>query len=233
MCKRCSAIVFLAFLVTTLSAQVVLLPDSLFNTSFHDEYSDVTGVDKTSIVKDDLSQPLFVVEPALTFKDYIEAPANPTSSFFVDLPDVPSEFWLHVILLHLSREDIPGLAEKLANYNLMLENFNRNLYSGGGYSIPYVAAPYSDVSRMGMMSTTAGSGVVITGCLDPLEAYRRWVQKKRMERAKQVISDFENDLQPVNNENSAIKLVLPQNLLQENNYDVKIKKDGDNPPFRP
>ncbi len=230
-----TAILF--FFVTALPlmavAQTIELPDSLFRSSSQSGSMGIDGIELPMLQPEELIEPLFVTPPATTFREYIEAPAPHDSPLFMELPEVASEFFLHVILLHLSKIDIPGLDEQQAAYRTMLENFYRNLYSGGNYSIPYVPAIANEVSRASMlMGSSGGSGVVVSGCLDPLEAYRRYIQKKRMERARQVIDDFEDNRLPTIEEQTVKKLTLP-NLLQETNFDVKVKKDGDNPPFRP
>lgn len=214
-------------------AQTVELPDTLFLPSSTGVRLDRNGIElPKQLIPGETQEPLFKIAPAVTFKDYIEAPVV-NAPLFVDLPDIPSEFFLHVLILQLSKIEIPELEENLAQYRLMLDNFNRNLLNGkSDYPPPYTPIT-NEISRAAtMFGGGVSSGVVVTGCLDPLEAYRRYMQQKRMERAKQVIDDFERDDMPVNNEKNNIKINLP-NLLKENNLDIKTKNDGDNPPYRP
>ena len=216
--------------IWSVKAQIIELPDTLFLPSSGDIRLDRNGTE-LPLSNPEKPEPLFKIAPAVTFKDYIEAPAASTP-IFAELPDIPSEFFVHVLILHLSKIEIPGLEEKMAQYMLMLDNFNRNLFEGGGdYAPPYVPAIINETSRAAAMFG-GGGGVVVSGCLDPLEAYRRYVQKKRLDRAKQVIDDFEKDDIPVRNETKSLKIPLPD-LLKEENFDVKVKSDGDNPPYRP
>ena len=75
--------------------------------------------------------------------------------------------------------------------------------------------------------------VVYNGCLDPLEAYRRWVQERRLLRARAIIRDL--DEMPTKEDLKSKKLDIAPTLMQMNDdsYDVKVKSDGDNPPYRP
>ncbi len=225
-----------AVVSTVVVGQTVELPDSLFRSSAGGLHLGLDGKELPStVVPESTVEPLFLTPPALTFKDYVEAPARDNSVLFMDLPDVPSEFFLHVLLLHLSKVEIPGLDEELETYRIMLENFNRNLYRGDNYSTPYVPAIVKDHFGASVGGLSAGGGLVFSGCLDPVEAYRRYMQQKRLERARQVIKAFEGDELPTRDQTEGakgVKIKLPD-LLKEENFDVKVKKDGDNPPFRP
>lgn len=207
-------------------SQVISLPDSLLNTS-----GDLP-VQQPHVPTLSLDNTLFEVQPAVTFEDFVTQPASYENPFY-ELPEMPSEFFLHVLVLHLSKVKIPGLEAELARYNLMLDNFNRNLLEGGGYSVPYVPAMISDHGRTMGVSSSSSSGVVMSGCLDPLEAYRKWVQERRLIRARKIIHSLEEDAMPVKSDKKPNEIKLPQNLLIEDNYDVKVKVDGDNPPYRP
>lgn len=202
-------LIFFAFTVSVLcgGAQSVVLPDSLFVAS-----EDVDGVS--------LSQPRFTYDyidrsfraaPVSALKDY-SAEAWSFERHFSDLPDAPSEFFVHVLLLHLSKVRIEGVEEKMALYDLMMKNFNKNLYDG-----------------------LYGPSVVYSGCLDPVEAYRRRMQARRLERARRIIEYLEDgESVPVYDGGvSPFAIDLPDNLLQETDYNVKVKRDGDNPPYRP
>lgn len=212
------------------TAQTIELPDTLFLPFYKGTKLDQNGAELPQRPISDTPEPLFQVAPAVTFKDYIEAPAI-HSPLFLDLPDIPSEFFIHVLILHLSKAEIPGLDKQMAQYKQMLDNFNRDLLKGGTYAPPYIPAIANDVSRGAVMFGGSG-GIVFSGCLDPLEAYRRHMQKKRLERAKQIIDEFEQGNTPINNDIKSVKIKLPD-LLKEDNYDIKVKSDGDNPPYRP
>ena len=61
------------------------------------------------------------------------------------------------------------------------------------------------------------------------------MQQKRRDRARQVIKEFEGDEWPKLDQTEgrkSVKIRLPD-LLKEENFDVKVKADGDNPPYRP
>ena len=213
-------------------AQTIALPDSLF-------YVDGVVIENNELPALNaphfsLDSPLFEVAPAVTLEDYLTAP-DMSDSFFAYLPVRPSEFFLHVLLLHLSKVKIRGLEAELARYELMLDNFNRNLHKGGGYTVPYVPAIVSDVTSVAQSFVSAGSGVVVSGCLDPLEAYRRWEQERRLLRAKTIIHTLEDVLLPPKDVTLTQDIKISPNLWQMNDddYDVKVKKDGDNPPYRP
>lgn len=228
--------VLVAAVSTVAVGQTIELPDSLFRSSSGGLHLGLDGKEMPStVVPESTIEPLFLTPPAVTFKDYVEAPASKNSSLFMELPDVPSEFFLHVLLLHLSKVKIPGLDEELEKYRIMLENFNRNLYSGGNYSTPYVPAIIKDHFGSSVGGVSGNSGLVFSGCLDPVEAYRRYMQQKRLERARQVIKEFEGDELPTRDQTEGLKSVkikLPD-LLKEENFDVKVKADGNNPPYRP
>ena len=216
-------------------AQTVVLPDSLFQSTVADVVADNNTIPQYDYPQFSFDSQLFEVAPAVKLEDYLTAP-DMSDSFFYDLPELPSEFFLHVLVLHLSKVKIPGLEADLARYSMMLENFNKNLYKGGGYTIPYVPAIVSDVTSVAHSVVNSASGVVVySGCLDPLEAYRRWVQECRLLRAKAIIHSLENDAMPTKEEQAAQNLSISPNLLQmtDDNYDVKVKKDGNNPPYRP
>lgn len=220
-------VIFLfAIIALSATAQYVVLPDSVFSQG--DIMNELPELPTTST---NYLEPLFRATPAVTLDDYVVSP-SPSQSYFYDLPETPSQFYMHMLVLHLSRIDVPGLEEEMARYNLMLENFTGNLYSGGGYTLPYVPSIYSD-TRSSTFVSAGGGFTVYSGCLDPLEAYRNWVQERRLMRAKAIIRDLEGyqPLDPAAVEPSSLK--LPDNLLQENNYDVKVKKSGDDPPYRP
>lgn len=225
-----------AVVSTVVVGQTVELPDSLFGPSAGGLHLGLGGKELPStVVPEQTVEPLFMTPPAVTFKDYMEAPARSDSPLFMELPDVPSEFFMHVLLLHLSKVKIPGLDEELERYRIMLENFNRNLYGGGNYSTPYVPALVKDHFGASVGGLSGGSGLVFSGCLDPVEAYRRYMQQKRLERARQVIKEFEGDELPTRDQTEgrkSVKIRLPD-LLKEENFDVKVKADGDNPPYRP
>ena len=215
--------------------QTITLPDSLF---YHYNNNVTDNTDELSPMPSSQLSPynaLFEVAPAVTIEDYLTSP-DPSLSLFHYFPELPSEFYLHVLVLHLSKVKIPGLEADLARYALMLENFNRNLYKGGGYTVPYVPAVVSDVTSVAQsFASGGGSGVVVSGCLDPLEAYRRWVQERRLLRARTIIRSLEEHVMPTKEEQEEQNLVVSPALWQFNDdsYDVKVKKDGDNPPYRP
>ncbi|MBO7317122.1 MAG: hypothetical protein J6U43_00165, partial [Bacteroidales bacterium] len=165
---------------------------------------------------------------------YLTAP-DYSNILFEYLPELPSDFFLHVLLLHLSKVKIPGMEAELARYNLMIENFNRNLYEGGSYTVPYVPAIVRDITSVGSSVVSGGAGVVVSGCLDPLEAYRRWVQERRLLRARKIIRYLEDETLPSKEEMMTKELKVSNNFLQmkDDGYDVKVKADGDNPPYRP
>ena len=170
--------VLVAAVSTVAVGQTIELPDSLFRSSSGGLHLGLDGKEMPStVVPESTIEPLFLTPPAVTFKDYVEAPASKNSSLFMELPDVPSEFFLHVLLLHLSKVKIPGLDEELEKYRIMLENFNRNLYSGGNYSTPYVPAIIKDHFGSSVGGVSGNSGLVFSGCLDPVEAYRRYMQR--------------------------------------------------------
>lgn len=205
--------------------QSVVLPDTLFSTQIgelpHDNHH-FTPI---------LNEPLFREAPAMTFEDYITAPTH-SDDLFYEFPEMPSEFYLHVLVLHLSKVKIPGLDAEMARYNLMLDNFSRNLLQGGNYKVPYVPAIVCD-THSSTFITAGGGATVYSGYLDPLEAYRRWVQERRLMRAKAIISELEANPLPTRNEMKMAPITLPENMLQEENYDVKVKQAGDAPPYRP
>ena len=224
--KRLIVILFsIIAILTPAVAQVIVMPDSLFSKSTNDGEHDssMRGIDFGENVQ------LFKEAPAVTLEDYVTNPYY-YETHFHHMPDYLSEFYVHVMLLHLSKIDVPGLDAHLSRYRVMLENFNHNLLEGGGYEIPYVPAIYSEVRSGNVIS--GGGGIVVTGTLDPFEAYNRWVQERRLMRARQIIGELEQ-VTPIREDINATKIVLPTNLLEENNYDVKVKKDGNNPPYRP
>ena len=209
--------------------QSIVLPDRLFVGETLKEMPD-------DLVESELyftlltNEQLFRTAPAVTFEEYVTAPVS-SQSLFYEFPDMPSEFYLHVLVLHLSKVKIPGLDAEMARYNLMLENFSRNLLRGGNYEVPYVPGIVSETRTASFITT--GSGIVVSGCLDPFEAYNRWVQERRLMRAKAIIRQLEETPLPTREEMKMSTIKLPDNLLKENNYDVKVKQDGDNPPYRP
>ena len=207
-------------------SQVISLPDTLLSSGGE------LPVQLPHLPELSLDNTLFDVAPAVTFEDFVTSIAPYEHSFY-ELPELPSEFFLHVLLLHLSKVKIPGLEQELARYGMMLENFHHNLLEGGSYSVPYVPAMAHDHGRTMMPAASASSGVVVSGCLDPLEAYRRWVQERRLMRARKIIHSLEEPELPRKEEMKAYEIGLPRNLLYEDNYDVKVKLDGDNPPYRP
>lgn len=212
------------------TGQSVTLPDSLFvgRTSVETPESMVENELFFTPLTDDA---LFRTAPAVTFDEFITAPVN-TQTLFYEFPEMPSEFYLHVLVLHLSKVKIPGLETEMARYNLMLENFSRNLLRGGNYNVPYVPGIVNETRSATYVS--AGGGVVVySGYLDPFEAYNRWVQERRLMRAKAIIRQLEEESLPTREELKMSTIKMPDNLLQENNYDVKVKQDGDNPPYRP
>lgn len=191
--------------------QSVVLPDTLFVASQPDVVDGVGSLpDAQPQFTLDYVDNLFRMVPTAKWDEYAEMPWTDRSEF-TDLPEYCSQFFVHVLLLHLSKIKIAGLDEQLALHNLMLNNFNRNLYDN-----------------------LQGPSVIYSGCLDPVEAYRRWVQKRRLQRAEGIIKFLEDEepvLSPKKVSSQSFK--LPDNLLQENNYDVKVKADGNNPPYRP
>lgn len=215
-------------------AQTIALPDTLFGATDSDGTTDAQELPSLDMPSFTFEEPLFKVAPAVTVEDYLTAPTY-SDSFFQYFPEQPSEFFLHVLLLHLSNIDIPGLDAELARHRLMLDNFNRNLYEGGGYTIPYVPAIVSDVTTIAHSFAAGGGMVVYNGYLDPLEAYRRWVQERRLLRARAIVRQLEDGTLPTKEELKSKKLDIAPNLMQMNDdsYDVKVKSDGDNPPYRP
>ena len=215
--------------ISVCCGQSVVLPDSLFSGQQSVVHS--SELPHSEIVfTPSMSEPLFREAPALTLSDYITAP-DQSQSLFYEFPEMPSEFYMHVLILHLSKVKIPELEAYMARYNLMLENFSRNLLSGGDYKVPYVPAIVSD-THSSTFVTAGGGAVVYSGTLDPLEAYRRWVQERRLMRAKAIIHNLEEEL-PTREELKMSNVTLPDNLLKEDNFDVKVKQSGDNPPYRP
>lgn len=224
-------LIFILLLLSLPSAvlchsQVISLPDTLLAPGGE------LPTQRPHLPELSIENSLFEVMPAVTFEDFVTGVASYEKSFY-ELPEMPSEFYLHVLLLHLSKVKIPGLEEELARYNQMLENFSRNLLKGGDYTVPYVPAMVSDHGRTMLPFASSSSGVVVSGCLDPLEAYRRWVQERRLMRARKIIHSLEEPELPRKEEIKAHEIGLPRNLLHEDNYDVKVKLDGDNPPYRP
>lgn len=211
--------------------QHIVLPDTVFDAYKSDNISDFTS-GKDLIPIQPLTDPLFQEAPAVSLEDYVVAPDR-TQSLFYEFPEMPSEFYLHVLVLHLSKVKIPGLEAEMARYNLMLENFSRNLLQGGNYTVPYVPAIVTDTRAATLISSGGGGGVVVSGTLDPFEAYNRWVQERRLMRAKSIIREFESLPVPKEEDLKMSTILLPDNLLQENNYDVKVKQAGDDPPYRP
>lgn len=187
--------------------QTVVLPDTIFGTP--DNRLDTPPSGHPGFTFEHIDES-FRIAPGASWDEIAEMPWV-EESHFSDLPEVASQFFVHVLLLHLSKIEIAGLDESMAQYNLMLQNFNRNLYDN-----------------------LHGPAVLYSGCLDPVEAYRRWVQERRLQRAKSIIRYLEDDT-PVMSSKSvpASSFQLPDNLLQESNYDVKVKLAGDNPPYRP
>ncbi|MBE6307447.1 MAG: hypothetical protein E7084_07335 [Bacteroidales bacterium] len=211
-------------------AQTITLSDTLF--AMPNNTEDVVTL-PTERPRFTIDGALFEVAPAVKVEDYLTAP-DYSHSFFDYFPELPSEFFLHVLVLHLSKVKIPGLEADLARYNIMLENFNRNLYEGGGYKVPYVPAIVGDTHSSTFV--TAGGGIVVySGCLDPLEAYRRWEQERRLLRARKIINFLEDDTPSAIQRDAADNMPISPNLfnMPDDNYDVKVKKDGDNPPYRP
>ena len=213
-------------------AQTIALPDTLFGTPDRTVITDARELPSQDAPQFTFEEPLFRVAPAITVEDYLTAPFY-SDSFFQYFPELPSEFFLHVLLLHLSKIEIPGIEAELARHQLMLDNFNRNLYEGGGYTIPYVPAIVSDVTTIAHSFAAGGGMVVYNGCLDPLEAYRRWVQERRLLRARAIIRNLED--MPTKEEQKSKQLDIAPNFMQMNDagFDVKVKSDGDNPPYRP
>lgn len=229
---RTSLLILLFLTIASLHcvAQYIALPDSVLSSSVVSdevviETPEATGA--PALYYD----PLFREAPAVNLEDYLTSPIH-AQSLFYDLPELPSEFFIHMLVLHLSKADVPGLEEEMAMYNLMLENFTKNLYEGGSYSVPYVPAVYGD-THSSTFVTAGGGATLYSGTLDPLEAYRKWVQDRRLMRARSIIKELEAPTMTSQPEVSPSSVTLPGNLLQENNYDVKVKKDGDNPPYRP
>ena len=215
-------------------AQTIALPDSLFSAVRGREVIEEGNLPQPDAPRFSFDEPLFVVPPATTVEDYLTAP-DYSNSLLYYLPEQSSEFFLHVLLLHLSKTKIPELEAEMVVYKTMMKNFNRNLYKGGGYSVPYVPAIVSDVTSVGSSFATGSSGVVVSGCLDPIEAYRRWVQDRRLLRARTIIRYLEEGAMPTQEEVLSKELKVSNNLLQmkDDSYDVKVKSDGDNPPYRP
>ena len=215
-------------------AQTIALPDSLFSiTQGYDEIEE-DDLPQLDGMRFSFDQPLFVVPPATTVEDYLTAP-DYSNILFEYLPELPSEFFLHVLLLHLSKVKTPELEAEMAVYRTMMKNFNHNLYKGGGYSVPYVPAIVSDVTSVGSSVLSGGAGVVMSGCLDPIEAYRRWVQERRLLRARKIIRYLEDETLPSKEELMQKEFKVSNNFLQmkDDSYDVKVKSDGNNPPYRP
>lgn len=204
-------LLFVALCSVRSVGQTVVLPDTIFDAS-QAGYADgreMPQSDYPSFTFDYIGES-FRVAPGASWDELADMPWADKSQFS-DLPEVASQFFLHVLLLHLSKIKIAGLDEHMAQYNLMLGNFNRNLYDN-----------------------LQGPAVLYSGCLDPVEAYRRWVQERRLKRAKSIIQYLEDDtpvMSPKKVPESSFK--LPDNLLQEDNFDVKVKSAGDNPPYRP
>lgn len=225
-------LLLITLLVTLLApvchSQTIALPDILFAvpTIAGDvaPHRPVQGVEMRDV--------LFEVAPAVTFEDYVTNPHR-QESLFHEFPELPSEFYFHVLLLHLSKANVPGLQASMSRFKVMLDNFNRNLLQGGGYVTPYVQAIYSDTRGISMMGRSGSAGLVVSGTLDPLEAYRRWVQERRLMRARNIIRQLEELPAQYSAEPPLGKVVLPANLLEETDYDVKVKQDGNNPPYRP
>lgn len=193
------------------AGQSVVLPDSLFDVS-HSAVGDKIDAPQSDVPRFtfDYLDEAFRVAPTVAWNELSDAPWS-AQTHFSDLPEVSSQFFVHVLLLHLSKVKIEGLDEHMAQYNLMLKNFNRGLYEN-----------------------LRGPAVLYSGCLDPVEAYRRWVQERRLSRAKSIIRYLEDDTPSMTaSKVSPSSFRLPDNLLQENNYDVKVKADGNNPPYRP
>ena len=215
-------------------AQTVALPDSLFSVDSALDMTESDNLPQLDAPRFSFDEPLFVVPPATTVEDYLTAP-DYSNSLLYYLPEQPSEFFLHVLLLHLSKTKIPELEAEMVVYKTMIKNFNHNLYKVGGYSVPYVPAIVSDVTSVGSSFATGGSGVVVSGCLDPIEAYRRWVQERRLLRARTIIRYLEEESLPTKEELKSKNLDIAPNFMQMNDdgYDVKVKSDGDNPPYRP
>ena len=215
-------------------AQTVALPDSLFSVDSALDMTESDNLPQLDAPRFSFDEPLFVVPPATTVEDYLTAP-DYSNSLLYYLPEQPSEFFLHVLLLHLSKAKIPELEAEMAVYKTMIKNFNHNLYKVGGYSVPYVPAIVSDVTSVGSSFATGGSGVVVSGCLDPIEAYRRWMQERRLLRARTIIRYLEEESLPTKEDLKSKNLDIAPNFMQMNDdgYDVKVKSDGDNPPYRP
>lgn len=212
-------------------AQTVTLPDSLFSAHGVTDDDNLPELDAPRFSFD---EPLFIVPPASTVEEYLTAP-DYSNILFEHFPERPSEFFMHVLLLHLSNVKIPGMEAELARYKLMIDNFNRNLYKGGGYTVPYVPAIVSDVTSVAHSAAHSASGVVVTGCLDPLEAYRRWEQERRLLRARTIVRYLEDAPLPSKAELVTKQLNVSDNFLQmkDDGHDVKVKADGNNPPYRP
>ena len=220
-------LLFVAALFTRVVAQVVVMPDSLFvhSTSDTDNNRLLRGVELGDNVQ------LFKEAPAVTLEDYVTTPYYHETHFHY-MPDYVSEFYVHVMLLHLSKIEILGLDAQLAQYSVMLDNFHHNLLQGGSYDIPYVPAIYGETHSGFVTGGGGGAGVVFSGTLDPFEAYNRWMQERRLMRARKIIRELEQ-IAPIKEEVNATKIALPANLLEETNYDVKVKQAGNNPPYRP
>lgn len=220
--------------VTLSEAQTIVLPDTLFYVSQESSATEADNLPRPETSRFSFDQPLFVVPPATTVEDYLTAP-DYSNSILYYLPEQSSEFFLHVLLLHLSKVTTPEIEAEMAVYRTMMKNFNHNLYKGGGYSVPYVPAIVSDVTSVGSSVLSGGAGVVMSGCLDPIEAYRRWVQERRLLRARKIIRYLEDDALPTKEELKSKNLDIAPNFMQmeDAGYDVKVKSDGDNPPYRP
>lgn len=193
------------------NGQSVALPDTLFNASFGvaDNKVDVPQQEPPHFTFDYIDRS-FRLAPVTSWDELSEMPWS-SQPLFSDLPEVSSQFFVHVLLLYLSKVKIEGLDEYMAWYNMMLQNFNRGLYDN-----------------------LVSSAALYSGCLDPVEAYRRWAQERRLQRAKGIIQFLEDETPAVTSSKiSPSSFKLPDNLLQENNYDVKVKSDGNNPPYRP
>lgn len=86
--------VLVAAVSTVAVGQTIELPDSLFRFSSGGLHLGLDGKEMPStVVPESTIEPLFLTPPAVTFKDYVEAPASRNSSLFMELPDVPSEFF--------------------------------------------------------------------------------------------------------------------------------------------
>ncbi len=229
MLRKLLILALLVFCSTISFGQSITLPDSIF--SIPSSEQDVIYGDDIPDIVIPFDKPQFLEQDVSPFDNsMIDLVYSP--QFFNYLPDAVSEHLVHVLLLHLSKIDIPGLEEHMLWYNTMLDNFSRNLYSGGGFTFPYNSPIFSD-THSSTFITAGGGFVVYNGCLDPVEAYRRWLQQKRLKRAGEVIRTIEEMPTRATTTQGMPAISLPDNLLNETNYDVKVKLDGDNPPYRP